>query len=988
MKKLKYFLLFALILIPFFRYNTVSASEFLSDKAETKYDVSSGLITGKGNAICQTEDGYIWIGQYAGLTKYDSKKFYTMTNYNDINLTSIVSIASWGNSLLIGSEKGLFFKDDEGVFKKIDTGDESVVVKDIQVCGDVAFIGTTTGLYKYLLHTGFLVRINSYNISRVTVKDMEHYYYLVGKSSVYYNNDVDSIIEDNIKSILYHENKLYLGLRDTGYIRVIDLENSGRPKNGSQELIEVKECNSTINDLLIKNDEIYVCADNGFHVGPKDNIKDTVKVKSYNETYNRIEHAFFDYEDNLWLVSSSQGVYKITQNQIQDFFFEVDLPNVTTYSMEKYHDYTFIGTDNGIYILDKKNNIINDRTYTNTTDVKGALNVLINTIGNHAVRDIEVYKSAIYFATYGTLGNLYRFDFNEIESGNFLSFLKYDDLSQNRYIDEVDEAKDFRCLHQAEGFLFVGLDKGVSKYDGSNYSFIETGVYPLYITSAMDDIYVVLNTVGVAHTNMKRFDHLERLDPYHTYSVLKCMFIDDGVVFSDNNDLYYYKNRKITKLNLDVVGSVVDLVYVSNSYYVCSEANVYIVDDIFKKNPKYTVLDLTNGLKSSLVANSSGYFDYSERAYYFVTSSGVLKYNILNKAPSATIKRKIAINQVKADETVLTGNEIKLNNKVNTLEIDFSVLSFKSDQHYKVYYMLEGYDNEYHVLDSKDSFNIIYRNLAGGEYKFRLYTEDNDGMLCEKELEVLITKDKKITEFVIFWILLVMLIVSAIAGLFFFIFRTKIQATIKRRNEYKAITLEAIEAIARTIDAKDSYTNGHSKRVGIYSREIAKALGLSETEVENIYYIALLHDIGKIAIPENILNKPGRLTDEEFNIMKSHTTAGAKILESISTIPNIKEGALYHHEKYSGGGYPTGIKGEEIPFIARIICCADCYDAMATRRVYKEPYPKEKIIEEFERCKETQFDPKIADVVINLIKEDKMKQGTEYKDNKEEVEKL
>ena len=161
---------------------------------------------------------------------------------------------------------------------------------------------------------------------------------------------------------------------------------------------------------------------------------------------------------------------------------------------------------------------------------------------------------------------------------------------------------------------------------------------------------------------------------------------------------------------------------------------------------------------------------------------------------------------------------------------------------------------------------------------------------------------------------------------------------------------------------------------------------LSEQEIENIYYIALLHDIGKIAIPENILNKPGRLTDEEFEIMKSHTTAGAKILEGISTIPDIVAGAKYHHEKYGGGGYPTGIKGEEIPFIARIICCADCYDAMATKRVYKEPYTKEKIISEFERCKEIQFDPHIADIVIKLIKEDRLRYGTEEKKNYKKAE--
>ncbi|MBO4276866.1 MAG: HD-GYP domain-containing protein, partial [Clostridia bacterium] len=198
----------------------------------------------------------------------------------------------------------------------------------------------------------------------------------------------------------------------------------------------------------------------------------------------------------------------------------------------------------------------------------------------------------------------------------------------------------------------------------------------------------------------------------------------------------------------------------------------------------------------------------------------------------------------------------------------------------------------------------------------------------------------------------------------------------KRQLEYKNITVEAIQAIARTIDAKDEYTNGHSIRVGYYSKVIAENMGMSSDEVDNIYYIALLHDIGKIAIPDSILNKPGRLTDDEFAVMKRHTTRGAKILKGISTIPQIIEGAEYHHEKYGGSGYPSGLKGEDIPFVARIICCADCFDAMASKRVYKEPFPIEKIISEFERCSGTQFDPKIAKVVIHLMETGKLKPYT------------
>jgi energy-coupling factor transport system substrate-specific component len=221
--------------------------------------------------------------------------------------------------------------------------------------------------------------------------------------------------------------------------------------------------------------------------------------------------------------------------------------------------------------------------------------------------------------------------------------------------------------------------------------------------------------------------------------------------------------------------------------------------------------------------------------------------------------------------------------------------------------------------------------------------------------------------------MIILLALFVIVGVLVYYFKRKINQSIRRQLEYKKITLESIEAIARTIDVKDSYTNGHSRRVGYYSREIAKAMGLDEKQVENIFYTALLHDIGKIGIPISIINKPSRLDDNEFATMKTHTSKGGKILKDMSTIPGIVEGAMYHHERYDGTGYPKGLKGEEIPLIARIICCADCFDAMATKRSYKEPCTKDYIINEFKRCSGTQFDPEIAKIMVKLIEEDKFK---------------
>ena len=190
----------------------------------------------------------------------------------------------------------------------------------------------------------------------------------------------------------------------------------------------------------------------------------------------------------------------------------------------------------------------------------------------------------------------------------------------------------------------------------------------------------------------------------------------------------------------------------------------------------------------------------------------------------------------------------------------------------------------------------------------------------------------------------------------------------EKTRQVKQLMFETITAIAQTIDAKDPYTKGHSERVAKYSVQIAEELGISENAIQQLHSIALLHDIGKIGIPDAILLKPARLTDEEFVIMKTHTTIGAKILESLNSIDRISYGALYHHERFDGKGYPKGLVGKEIPLFGRIICVADALDAMTSNRSYRNYLPAEKVLSEIENGRGTQFDPEITDALLELIK--------------------
>ncbi len=191
----------------------------------------------------------------------------------------------------------------------------------------------------------------------------------------------------------------------------------------------------------------------------------------------------------------------------------------------------------------------------------------------------------------------------------------------------------------------------------------------------------------------------------------------------------------------------------------------------------------------------------------------------------------------------------------------------------------------------------------------------------------------------------------------------------EKTREMERITIQAIMTVANTVDAKDDYTKGHSMRVAAYSEMMAQRLGWSEEEVQNIYYVAMLHDVGKIGVPDAVLNKPFKLTDLEFRLIREHTTMGAEILKDFKMFPNVNAGAKYHHERYDGKGYPEGLKAESIPLVARIIALVDSYDAMTSNRVYRRRLSDDVVMQELEQGKGSQWDPDLVDIFMELIKE-------------------
>ena len=995
-KKIYLFILLLLVFTPFLFKNHVYAGSYLSDKTE----IPIKLEVAGANTVYQTSDGYVWIGQYGGLVRYDSKEFETFTEFEEngkkYNINNIKGLVEDNNVLYMMATTDIF-KYENYTFSYVDLGLENMAFNDIQFADNKLYISSNKGLIIYDTIKNVRSDIISSNERIVDCVIYNGNYYSHKQDGVYNSLNQKIYANDEILDIYNYDSTLYIARKD-GNIVLYDLENNVL-------LDKTYIIDDQINKLIYSSidETLFAGGEKGLYCIDIENDSITPATNLINGT--KIVDLMVDYEGNLWISSYSTGVSIITKNELIDLMYDIpktDIPENLRgiYSIERIGDILYIASNGGLYLYDiNSDKLIKDNPimtkvneYIEENDSDGSIGIL----NSLSFRDVEVFNNKIYIAAY----NIGLIEYNP--NTKDVLIIDGDDIDSNSNvvssIGTKEYYKNIRCIRSFGDFIVMGYSQGLMKYDGTTFTINELSNSVLYIDKSPDNkITFVYNRNGIyyASNDLKTLTYALGATSGETIAgLLKFMFDDNKIYYNINSRLYYMDLNDITYEKKEIIipyvkGSIVELskVKITNNgideykYVIGSQNQIYIADSIEDGLNDYQYFDSTNGLKQTLSGNTSGYYDPIDQKYYFQSINGIYVYDF-EVTNTGHVPLKTTVKSINVDNKTYYGNDITISKNTKRIVFNLSTFAFKPNKGYKVFYKLDGVDSKYMEVGGETN-QVSYTNLKGGKYTFRLYVINEYGQASD-EIVITISKPKFIHEEVWFWVIVIILAIIALVALNILIIRRIRKSALKREMEYREITIESIEAIARTIDAKDSYTNGHSKRVGIYSREIAKALNLSQHDIDNIYYIALLHDIGKIAIPITVLNKPGKLTDEEFEIMKSHTTAGAKILEGISTIPHIVEGAKYHHEKYGGGGYPTGIKGEEIPFIARIICCADCYDAMATKRVYKEPYSKEKIISEFERCKNTQFDPQIADIVIKLIKEDRLRQGTEERQNKNE----
>lgn len=451
-------------------------------------------------------------------------------------------------------------------------------------------------------------------------------------------------------------------------------------------------------------------------------------------------------------------------------------------------------------------------------------------------------------------------------------------------------------------------------------------------------------------------------------------------VITSNSICYITKTGKIRVLKNFPYYNNFDLVEGNKGeVFVLSAAGIYVVDKeklLKNQDLEYDLLDSTKGLRESLTPNAWNYVDERDNLY-LSGGSGVVCMNI-NAYSSANSSYRMLLKSIKLDGEsgqVERGEVFHIPRGVSHVEIIPEVINYSTNDPY-VRVWLEGFDKKATIVQQSELKNIVYTNLPTGNYTFHMAVYDNKKSKVIEESTYQIVKDKEIYDHWWFYLYFGVVFTLAIAYLTWLVVRTQIQKTLNLQKKELELTRKQLEmgnetilTIAKTVDAKDVNTSQHSFRVSEYASMIAKRLGYSEQAIEDLKKSALLHDIGKIAIPDRILNKDNKLTDEEYAIMKSHVLRGGEILKNFTLVDHVYEGALYHHERYDGKGYVQGLKGEEIPLNARIIGIADAFDAMTANRVYRKKLDMDFVLNEIKKGKGTQFDPKLVDIMLELIED-------------------
>ena len=958
---------------------------FFKDFVSRNWNAESGLPGNTITNLMQDSDGYMYFGTYTGLLRFDGVEFISMNRLYDERYDFISARTTFQDSrknIWIGSnDEGLLCLRTDGQVLKY-TVKDGLPNNSIRAISEdqnnFIWVGTASGLAcinkNYVLEnpSGFesIPENNHFIVNQlycdtagrmwiVTRTENGLYCYTGGRFEI--SNIIKSIENPVVTTVTQDSSgAFWFGVAPHYAIRITpETENIYNIGHGTQQ-------GTTVTCIFQDSSKhMWFALDNGitvFHDGLL-SYMDTGTILADNSVNDIME----DHEHNIWLALDRGGIQKLSYGKFQTTNMST---TVNAIAQDKFRDVVWLGCDDGLYCY--KNNTFIENEITDYcrnvrirhVEVTGSGDILVSCYEKHGqlkfntdgsvsrwVKDEGLAGNKVRVATEMKNGELYVGTTTGLsiinEKTGQITNINKNDFLDNDYI---------MCLFQdTDGKVWFGTDGGgvyilnpetkeitkkITKDDGlaGNIIFKICSIRPgeIWITTGSGVSILTKETGHIFNFNLE--------NGFGADGVFQVMLDYTQKIWGTNNKGIF--NIKLSELDEVINGkrNSVTLNY-------------------------FTKLD---GINSGGVTSTSLSMQDDKGRLWFTLIDGFTLMNPLRNASniySPTVKIQTATMDSERHfiphEPGEKGNLIKLEPNIKRLSIKYTGISHVSSEQVQFKTMLEGFDEEYSEWTGERT--ATYTNLKPGTYIFHVIAQNADGVQSENEATLRIVKKAFFWQTVWFRLFLFLFICGTTA-LFVII---RLEASRRRQEQIKQLSIEVTSALAQTIDAKDKYTNGHSNRVAEYSRMLAKRLGESEKTQESIYYSALLHDIGKIGIPNTIINKSGKLTPEEYEIIKTHPIIGSDILKSISSMPEISIGARSHHEHYDGQGYPDGLKGEDIPWIARIIGVADAYDAMTSNRSYRNYLPQERVREEFIKFRGIQFDPRVTDIIIEMIDEDK-----------------
>ncbi len=941
------------------------------------YDNTNGLPTGEANAIIQSSDGFMWIGSYSGLIRYDGCNFERIRSATGV--ASVVSLYEDSQKRLwVGTNDSGAAVMENGEFRTYNLKDglSSLSVRSIteDKNGNI-WLGTTHGLAyvdnecelqlfnNELIDNSYIRRLRTGNDGSVYGVTMSGAVFTISGGSLtgFYDEsdlgiqNIHAVLEDSENPEYYYignkSSTLYYGKLQKGF---------------KAERIIKTDPLEYVNSIDKVGDMIWLCTDSGigFLYEGRFVAVDNVPMNT------SVENLTVDYQKNLWFASSKQGVMKIVPDQFLNVFEKYDLKSQVVESTCVYDDKLWIATKtDGLIVLDKTGQVESIPVDSSVSASGGKFRDtdLISMFAGKRIRSIyKDSKDRLWFATFSYMG-LVCYD-----HGKVIRYTESDGMPSER-IRTVSENADGSMLIGCTGGVVVIRDDKVWKlYDkssGIDNTEILTAVQAaggdylvgtdgggIYIIHENDEVDHIGVATGLSSDVIMRIKKDNTRNIYWIVSSNSIGYMDDKYRVTVVNDFPYSNNFDLFENS-------------TGEMWILSSNGIYVaeVDQMLSGKEVYPLhYGRDNGLPCISTSNSFSYLT-ENGDLYIAGTTGIAAVNIEKPFESVT-DIKVSVPYVEVDGEYIFPDEsgnyvIPASSRKLTI---YSYVYNYSLMNPDVTYFLQGFEHNTTTVRRSELTPASYTNLHGGEYKFIMEIDDPKGG-SNQEFVINIIKEKKWYE--MFWVHVVVFTLAA--GIIGFTLKSYISYRTKKLEEkarqQKELIREIVESFAKVIDMKDSYTNGHSTRVAEYTAIIAKELGCDEDTVEKYYNIALLHDIGKIGVPPEVLNKPGKLSDTEFNKIKSHSALGYEALKNISIMPELSIGAGMHHERPDGKGYPKGLTGEKIPRVAQIIAVADTFDAMYSDRPYRKRMNFEKAVSILKEVKGTQLADDVVDAFLRLV---------------------